>query len=88
MIDTHAHIQDERYENLEEVIMGAKALGVNKIVCASSDIQTSKKAINIAEKYENVYATVPIPVPISKITSFSSMFPKLIIWSLLFLSIK
>lgn len=60
MIDTHAHIQDERYENLDEVIMGAKALGVNKIVCASSDIQTSKKAINIAEKFENVYATVGV----------------------------
>lgn len=60
MIDAHAHLQDEKYENIEEVINKAKIEGVDKIVCASSDVETSKKALELACTYNNVYATIGI----------------------------
>lgn len=60
MIDTHAHLQDEKIENVKDVIQNAKNAGVTKIVCASADITSSKKAIEIAEEYDGVYATVGV----------------------------
>ncbi len=60
MIDTHAHLQDEKIENVQEVIFNAKNAGVTKIVCASADVSSSIKAIKIAEANEGVYATVGV----------------------------
>ena len=60
MIDTHAHLQDEKMTDLDSIVQNAKSVGVNKIVCASSDLDTSIKAIEIANKYSMVYATVGI----------------------------
>ena len=61
LIDTHAHLYYESMENLlSEVLERASSKGVNKIVCIGTDIDTSLKSVNIAEKYDNVFATVGI----------------------------
>jgi len=62
MIDTHAHLNFQDYEkDLDNVIDRAIKNGVNKIICASSNIADSKKSIQIAEKYPGiVYATAGI----------------------------
>ena len=60
MIDTHAHLQDDKLDDIERIIKDAIGVGVNKVVCSSVDIESSIKAIEIANKYENVYATVGI----------------------------
>lgn len=60
MIDTHAHLQDERYENIDEIVKNAKTVGVNKIVCASSDLESSKISVSLSEKYDGIYATVGV----------------------------
>ena len=60
MIDTHAHLQDEKMLPCDVVIENANKAGVNKIICSSSDIETSKKAVLIANNYECVYATVGV----------------------------
>jgi len=60
MIDSHAHLQDEKYENVEEVVNNAKLEGIDKIICASSSVNASKRAVEIANKFENVYATIGI----------------------------
>lgn len=60
MIDTHAHLQDQKIENLNDVIINAKNAGVNTIVCASADLKSSYEAVEIAEKYGNIYATVGV----------------------------
>lgn len=61
MIDIHAHIYDEKLiDKLEEVLENAKNAGVEKIVCVGSSIPTSKKALALAEKYENVYAVIGV----------------------------
>lgn len=60
MIDTHAHLQDEKFNNVEKIILNAKNSKVNKIVCASSSTKTSIQAVEIASKFDNVFATVGV----------------------------
>lgn len=60
MIDSHSHLQDEKYTNVKEIIENAQKSGVDKIVCSSSSLKASKKAVEIANTFENVYATVGI----------------------------
>lgn len=61
MIDSHAHINDEiLYTRYDEIIRDAKETGVNKIIIPGWDINSSIKAIEIAHKYDGVYAAVGI----------------------------
>lgn len=55
LVDTHAHLNFPEFANdLEEVIARAKAAGVEKIVCASSNVADSRLAVEIAGKYPEV----------------------------------
>ena len=62
LIDTHAHLNFPDYQDdLSAVISHAKLAGVGKIICASSNIADSKKAVEIAARYpETVFAAVGI----------------------------
>jgi len=61
IFDTHAHYDDERYsEDLDEVIIDNYENGVNKIVNASYDLESSVKSKMLADKYENMYFAVGI----------------------------
>ncbi|MBI5127191.1 TatD family hydrolase [Candidatus Roizmanbacteria bacterium] len=61
MFDTHCHLNFQAFEGrVENLIRFAKETGVNHIVIPGTDLPTSKKAIEIAEKYEGVYAAVGI----------------------------
>jgi len=58
-IDIHAHLNNPNLvEDIEEVLARAKGAGVGKIVCVGSDFETSVKAIELAKKYPEVYASV------------------------------
>lgn len=60
-IDTHAHLFFENYkEDVDAVITHAKENGVNYIIIPATDIITAREAILLAEKYEQIYATVGI----------------------------
>jgi TatD DNase family protein len=48
------------YNNLNTVLDEATENGVTKIVCIGTDLNTSKQSVEIANKYENVYAAVGI----------------------------
>lgn len=61
MFDTHCHLNFKAFDGrVEEVINNAKNAGVSHIVVPGTDIETSQKAVVIAEKFENVYAAVGI----------------------------
>ena len=61
IIDVHAHYEDEKYnENREEIINRQFARGVEYIINAGAGIESSKAAIEIANKYRNVYCTIGI----------------------------
>jgi TatD DNase family protein len=60
-IDTHAHLFYSNFENdLDDVINRAREAGVDYIIVPGTDIQTSKQAIALAEKYDFIYCTVGI----------------------------
>lgn len=59
MIDTHIHLNDNAYNDiLNEIIKSANKNGINKMIVMGCDYQSSLKAIEIAKKYDNIYAMV------------------------------
>jgi len=61
MIDVHCHLNFKAFENdLEEVLERAKKSGVKKIINVGTSLESSKKAVELAQKYEELYAIVGI----------------------------
>ena len=60
MIDIHAHYDDDAFDADRDELLKQlfNEKGVNKIINAGCNIETSLFAIQLAEKYENIYATV------------------------------
>jgi len=59
LFDSHAHIDGERFDQDREVVIKrAKDNGVHFIMNPGVDLESSKKAIALAEKYEGIYAAV------------------------------
>jgi len=55
--DSHCHLQDRRFRGeVEKVIRDAKESGVEKILVPGWDLRSSKEAVAISEKFDNVYA--------------------------------
>lgn len=58
-IDTHVHLNAEQYnEDLQDVIDRALVAGVNQMVVIGFDQKTIKRAIELAEEYDFIYAVV------------------------------
>lgn len=58
IIDTHCHPQLPHYNSdRDEVILRALDSGIG-MVCVGTDLTTSKQAIELAERYEGIYASV------------------------------
>jgi len=56
IIDTHAHLDDGRYlEDLDEVIGNAKFNGVDGVLIPGADINDLKRAQEISHKNENIF---------------------------------
>ncbi len=72
MIDTHVHLNDKAYsENLDQIINDAINVGVNKMIVIGYDRNSSIKAVEIAKKYNNIYAMVGLhPSDVDKETDF------------------
>lgn len=68
LIDSHAHLEMKEFDSdREEVIMRAGSEGVDFIVTVGTNLKLSNKAVALADKYENIYATVGIhPHDVSK----------------------
>lgn len=61
LIDSHAHIQDRQFsQDQEQVMQRAAAAGIGKIVCVGYDYETSREAVELAHKYEQVYAVIGV----------------------------
>jgi TatD DNase family protein len=61
LIDTHCHLDMEAYHSdLDEVITSAAQHGVTRIITIGIDVASSRAAIDLAGRYDNVYATVGI----------------------------
>ena len=59
--DSHCHLDDEKFnEDREEVITAIKKAGITKFISAGYSLEGSQRAINLANKYEFIYATCGI----------------------------
>ena len=59
LIDTHVHLNNkDLYQKIEEVIKEANEVNVKKFFIVGYDLETSRLAIEIAEKYENCFAII------------------------------
>ncbi|MGA2028584.1 MAG: TatD family hydrolase [Verrucomicrobiota bacterium] len=57
--DTHAHLDYPDYESdLSEVVARAQATGISKIISIGTSLDSSERAIRLAEKFPAVYAVV------------------------------
>ena len=61
LFDSHCHLNDERFnEDRESLIIALKNEGVEKLVTAGYSLESSKEAIELANKYDFIYATIGI----------------------------
>ncbi len=61
LFDSHAHYDDEKFdEDRDEIIKKIFEAGVTKCVSAGYSVESSKKGIELAEKYDYIYTTCGI----------------------------
>ncbi|MGL5754336.1 MAG: TatD family hydrolase [Paraclostridium sp.] len=61
LFDSHAHLNDERFdEDREELINSLKAKGVDLVVNPGACIETSKSSVELANKHDFIYAAVGV----------------------------
>ena len=61
MFDTHCHLNFKAFKKiLPDVITRAQESGISNIVIPGTDVKTSKKAVEIAQAHEHIYAAVGI----------------------------
>lgn len=77
MIDSHCHINDDLYKNNPKLyVEESKKAGVEKLLVVGFDLESSIKAVEIAEKFPECYAAIGFhPSDISKIddNSFNAL---------------
>lgn len=61
LIDTHCHLNDEAFaNNLDDIIKKANDKGIKKIVVIGYNKESSYKAVEIASKYNQIFATIGV----------------------------
>jgi len=61
IIDTHIHLDDERYaDDLDAVLERAREGGVQRFIIPGADPSTLERAVEIAEHYDDVYFAVGV----------------------------
>lgn len=60
-IDTHCHLNYKPLSRkIPQIISNAKKQKVEKLICIGTNLQSSRESVEIAQKYNNVYAVVGI----------------------------
>lgn len=59
MIDSHAHLNDDRYD-VDSVVSSMKADGLSKIVVVGFDMPSSRRAVELSKKYDDLYCAVGV----------------------------
>jgi TatD DNase family protein len=57
--DTHAHLDYQDFaQDIEQVVERAQAAGITRIISIGTDFESSRRCVQLAEKFLNVYAAV------------------------------
>lgn len=61
MIDVHCHLNFKSFtDDYDDVIQNAKKAGVDEIINVGTQVSSSKWAVDLADKYEHLYAIVGV----------------------------
>ncbi|HOK53722.1 MAG TPA: TatD family hydrolase [Armatimonadota bacterium] len=61
LFDTHVHLNDQSLiQDIDGVIARAEAEGVARMLCVGWDIDSSRRAVEIASRYRNIWASVGV----------------------------
>jgi TatD DNase family protein len=61
LIETHAHLDYPDFaQDFDDVLRRATDAGVTRIITIGTSVESSRRAIDIAEKYSNVYAVIGV----------------------------
>ena len=70
MIDSHAHIISEFYEDIDELVKKIKKQGIVSVINCGDSLGTSKEVIEICKKYHDILFPV-VGIHPDNIHSFS-----------------
>src|SRR5439155_9622000 len=60
-IETHAHLDYPDFAgDFEDVLRRATEAGVTRVITIGTSVESSKRAVNLAEKYSNIYAVIGV----------------------------
>lgn len=61
MIDSHVHLDDPAFdEDRDSLIKSLTENGIELVVNNSSDLASSERSVELADKYENIYAAIGV----------------------------
>ncbi len=61
LFDSHAHLDDHKFDaDRDEIIAALKKSGISYVVNIGADIESSENSVNLADKYDFVYAAVGV----------------------------
>jgi TatD DNase family protein len=61
LIETHAHLDYPDFaSDLDDVLRRATEAGVTRIITIGTSVESSRRAIDLAEKYSNIYAVIGV----------------------------
>ena len=61
LVETHAHLDYPDFANdLDDVLLRAADAGVTRIITVGTSVESSRRAIDLAEKYPAVYAAIGV----------------------------
>lgn len=58
IIDTHAHLNDEIYTDIDRIVGDMQHDNLEKIVCGCADKKGCERAIELISEHKNIYATI------------------------------
>ncbi len=61
LIETHAHLDYPDFAaDFDDVLRRATEAGVTRIITIGTSIESSRRAVELAEKYPNIYAVIGV----------------------------
>ncbi len=58
LVDTHSHLNHEKFQDVRATLEQAASVGVEYIIVPGWDLESSERAVELAEKFKNVFAAV------------------------------
>lgn len=60
MVDTHCHIYNSYYDNIDEIIQRSIDNGVNMLIVNGCNLESNKEVLDLVKKYDIVYGALGI----------------------------